>query len=169
MGTILLVILIVLLIGAIPTWPYSSGWGYFPSGGLGLLVLPGCPARPRRCAPLGAHSRFQCRAPRTRGAASPRSSCSPPRAAGGTPARRVQLDDEPGPSAFIALVGRRERAPGASPRRLLPAIAYPSDARRYDSFRRRRTAPGTPAVRLRLLLGTRYWATSAALMMAAAF
>jgi hypothetical protein len=85
------------------------------------------------------------------------------------PARRVQLDDEPGPSAFIALVGRRERAPGASPRRLLPAIAYPSDARRYDSFRRRRTAPGTPAVRLRLLLGTRYWATSAALMMAAAF
>jgi hypothetical protein len=39
MGTILLVILIVLLIGAIPTWPYSSGWGYYPSGGLGLLLL----------------------------------------------------------------------------------------------------------------------------------
>jgi hypothetical protein len=39
MGTILLVILIVLLIGAIPTWPYSSGWGYYPSGGVGLLLL----------------------------------------------------------------------------------------------------------------------------------
>jgi hypothetical protein len=39
MGTILLVILILLLIGALPTWPYSSGWGYFPSGGLGLIVL----------------------------------------------------------------------------------------------------------------------------------
>jgi hypothetical protein len=39
MGTILLVIRILLLIGALPTWPYSSGWGYFPSGGLGLIVL----------------------------------------------------------------------------------------------------------------------------------
>jgi Protein of unknown function (DUF3309) len=39
MGTILLVILILLLIGALPTWPYSSGWGYYPSGGLGLVVL----------------------------------------------------------------------------------------------------------------------------------
>jgi Protein of unknown function (DUF3309) len=39
MGTILLVILILLLLGALPLWPYSSGWGYFPSGGLGLLVL----------------------------------------------------------------------------------------------------------------------------------
>ena len=39
MGTILLVILILLLIGALPTWPYSSGWGYYPSGGLGLIVL----------------------------------------------------------------------------------------------------------------------------------
>ena len=39
MGTILLVILVVLLIGAIPTWPYSSGWGYYPSGGVGLLLL----------------------------------------------------------------------------------------------------------------------------------
>jgi hypothetical protein len=39
MGTILLVILILLLIGALPTWPYSSGWGYYPSGGVGLVVL----------------------------------------------------------------------------------------------------------------------------------
>jgi hypothetical protein len=39
LGTILLIILIVLLIGALPTWPYSGGWGYFPSGGAGLLVL----------------------------------------------------------------------------------------------------------------------------------
>jgi hypothetical protein len=39
MGVILLVILIVLLIGALPTWPYSSGWGYYPSGGLGLILV----------------------------------------------------------------------------------------------------------------------------------
>jgi Protein of unknown function (DUF3309) len=39
MGTILLIILILLLIGALPTWPYSSGWGYYPSSGLGLLLL----------------------------------------------------------------------------------------------------------------------------------
>jgi len=39
MGTILLIILILLLIGALPTWPYSTGWGYYPTGGLGLLVL----------------------------------------------------------------------------------------------------------------------------------
>ncbi|HEY7559577.1 MAG TPA: DUF3309 family protein [Candidatus Binatia bacterium] len=39
MGTILMIILIVLLIGALPTWPYSSGWGYYPSGGLGLILL----------------------------------------------------------------------------------------------------------------------------------
>ena len=39
MSTILLVILILLLVGALPMWPYSSGWGYFPSGGLGLVVL----------------------------------------------------------------------------------------------------------------------------------
>ena len=39
LGTILLIILIVILIGALPTWPYSSGWGYYPSGGFGLLVL----------------------------------------------------------------------------------------------------------------------------------
>lgn len=39
MSTILLVILILLLIGALPLWPYSGSWGYYPSGGLGLLVL----------------------------------------------------------------------------------------------------------------------------------
>jgi hypothetical protein len=39
MSTILLVILILLLVGALPTWPYSSGWGYYPSGGLGLILL----------------------------------------------------------------------------------------------------------------------------------
>jgi hypothetical protein len=39
MGTILVIILILLLIGALPTWPYSSGWGYYPSGGLGLVLL----------------------------------------------------------------------------------------------------------------------------------
>ena len=39
MRTILLVILVLLLLGALPTWPYSSGWGYFPSGGLLLLVI----------------------------------------------------------------------------------------------------------------------------------
>lgn len=39
LGTILLIVLIVLLIGALPAWPYSSGWGYYPSGGLGLVVL----------------------------------------------------------------------------------------------------------------------------------
>ena len=39
MGTILLVVLILLLIGALPLWPYSGGWGYYPSGGLGVLVL----------------------------------------------------------------------------------------------------------------------------------
>jgi hypothetical protein len=39
LGTILLIILIVLLIGALPSWPYSSGWGYYPSGGLGLVVV----------------------------------------------------------------------------------------------------------------------------------
>jgi hypothetical protein len=38
-STILLVVLIVLLIGALPAWPYSSGWGYYPSGGLGLVVV----------------------------------------------------------------------------------------------------------------------------------
>jgi hypothetical protein len=39
MSTILLIILILLLIGALPTWPYSSGWGYYPSGGFGLVLL----------------------------------------------------------------------------------------------------------------------------------
>jgi hypothetical protein len=39
MSTILLIILVLLLIGALPTWPYSSGWGYYPSGGLGLVVV----------------------------------------------------------------------------------------------------------------------------------
>jgi len=39
LGTILLVILIILFLGALPTWPYSGGWGYYPSGGLGLLVV----------------------------------------------------------------------------------------------------------------------------------
>jgi hypothetical protein len=38
-GTILLIILVVLLIAAIPTWPYSRGWGYYPSGGIGLVLL----------------------------------------------------------------------------------------------------------------------------------
>jgi hypothetical protein len=37
--TILLIILILLLLGALPTWPYSAGWGYYPSGGLGLVLL----------------------------------------------------------------------------------------------------------------------------------
>lgn len=39
MGLVLVIILVLLLVGALPTWPYSSGWGYFPSGGLGLIVL----------------------------------------------------------------------------------------------------------------------------------
>jgi hypothetical protein len=39
MGTILLIVLILLLLGALPRWPYSSGWGYYPSGGLGLVLL----------------------------------------------------------------------------------------------------------------------------------
>jgi hypothetical protein len=39
MRAIVLVILILLLIGALPTWPYSGGWGYYPSGGLGLVLV----------------------------------------------------------------------------------------------------------------------------------
>ena len=39
LGTVLLVILILLLIGALPRWPYSSSWGYYPSGGLGLILI----------------------------------------------------------------------------------------------------------------------------------
>jgi hypothetical protein len=38
-GTVLLIILILLLLGALPTWPYSAGWGYYPFSGLGLIVL----------------------------------------------------------------------------------------------------------------------------------
>ena len=39
LGTILLIILILILIGALPTWPYSSGWGYYPSSGAGLILI----------------------------------------------------------------------------------------------------------------------------------
>jgi Protein of unknown function (DUF3309) len=39
LGTVLLIILILLLIGSLPAWPYSTGWGYYPSGGLGLVLL----------------------------------------------------------------------------------------------------------------------------------
>jgi Protein of unknown function (DUF3309) len=39
MSTILLIILIILLLGALPTWPYSGGWGYYPSGALGVVLL----------------------------------------------------------------------------------------------------------------------------------
>ncbi len=39
MGTILIIILVLLLLGALPTWPYSGSWGYYPSGGLGLILL----------------------------------------------------------------------------------------------------------------------------------
>jgi hypothetical protein len=39
MRTILLIVLILLLIGAFPAWPYSSGWGYYPAGGIGLVLL----------------------------------------------------------------------------------------------------------------------------------
>jgi len=39
LGTILLIILILMLVGAMPTWPHSRGWGYYPSGGLGLVVI----------------------------------------------------------------------------------------------------------------------------------
>jgi len=38
-STILIIILIILLLGALPTWPYSSGWGYYPSGGLGIILV----------------------------------------------------------------------------------------------------------------------------------
>lgn len=37
--TILVILLVLLLVGAFPTWPYSRNWGYYPSGGLGLIVL----------------------------------------------------------------------------------------------------------------------------------
>jgi hypothetical protein len=39
LGTILIIILILLLIGALPTWPYSTGWGYYPGGGLGIILI----------------------------------------------------------------------------------------------------------------------------------
>jgi Protein of unknown function (DUF3309) len=39
MITILIVVLVLVLIGALPTWPHSRGWGYYPSGGLGLILL----------------------------------------------------------------------------------------------------------------------------------
>ena len=39
LGTILIIVLILLLIGALPTWPYSAGWGYYPGGGLGLVLI----------------------------------------------------------------------------------------------------------------------------------
>jgi len=38
-GSVLLIVLILLLIGVLPTWPYSSGWGYYPSGGFGFVLL----------------------------------------------------------------------------------------------------------------------------------
>jgi hypothetical protein len=39
MGTILIVILVLVLVGALPTWPHSKNWGYYPSGGLGLVLV----------------------------------------------------------------------------------------------------------------------------------
>ena len=39
LGTVLLVLLILMLLGALPTWPHSKGWGYYPTGGLGVVLL----------------------------------------------------------------------------------------------------------------------------------
>jgi len=39
LSTILIIVLILLLIGALPAWPYSAGWGYYPGGGLGLILI----------------------------------------------------------------------------------------------------------------------------------
>ena len=39
LSTILIIVLILLLLGALPTWPYSAGWGYYPGGGLGLILI----------------------------------------------------------------------------------------------------------------------------------
>ena len=39
LGTILIIVLILMLLGALPTWPHSRGWGYYPTGGLGLVVI----------------------------------------------------------------------------------------------------------------------------------
>jgi len=39
LGTILIILLILLVVGALPTWPHSQGWGYYPSGGLGIVLV----------------------------------------------------------------------------------------------------------------------------------
>jgi hypothetical protein len=39
LSTVLIILLVLILIGALPTWPYSAGWGYYPSGALGLVLL----------------------------------------------------------------------------------------------------------------------------------
>ena len=39
MGTILIIVLVLMLVGVLPTWPHSASWGYYPSGGLGLIIL----------------------------------------------------------------------------------------------------------------------------------
>jgi hypothetical protein len=39
MSTILMIILVLLIVGSLPTWPYSSGWGYYPAGGLGVILV----------------------------------------------------------------------------------------------------------------------------------
>lgn len=39
MNTLLMILLVLLLVGSLPTWPYSSGWGYYPAGGLGVILL----------------------------------------------------------------------------------------------------------------------------------
>jgi Protein of unknown function (DUF3309) len=39
LSTVLIVVLVLALVGALPTWPYSTGWGFYPSGGLGIIVL----------------------------------------------------------------------------------------------------------------------------------
>jgi hypothetical protein len=39
LSVLLLILLVILIVGALPTWPYSAGWGYYPSGGLGLLLV----------------------------------------------------------------------------------------------------------------------------------
>jgi hypothetical protein len=39
LGIVVLILIILLLVGALPSWPYSAGWGYYPSGGLGLVLL----------------------------------------------------------------------------------------------------------------------------------
>jgi Protein of unknown function (DUF3309) len=39
LGTILLIVLVLVLLGALPAWPYSTGWGYYPSGGLGIVLI----------------------------------------------------------------------------------------------------------------------------------